>query len=138
MKLGLIAVAFSSLVKLGLASHQRVNRHMELSSALSRENEKFLREQKRFDRLFTIGGGQRYMEDQPMGRLKNGISRFSRWAMAPVTSRLSMATKQAKSSLTNAMLEKVRISVEQTKPLHTNKHVLKLDLHIAVKKIQDM
>ena len=64
MKLGLVAVGFSSLLKLGLASHQRIMRQIELASILKIENEKLDRLNSRFDRLFTIGGQDRLLNDQ--------------------------------------------------------------------------
>ncbi len=64
MKLGLFAVGVASLLKLGLASHQRLERHKELSSVLKVESLKLISLQKRFDSLFTIGGDIRLMDEQ--------------------------------------------------------------------------
>ncbi len=64
MKLGLIAIGGVSLIKLGLASHQRVERHAELTSLLNVESAKLRRLQNRFDRLFAIGGERRLMDEQ--------------------------------------------------------------------------
>ena len=38
MKLGLVAIGIVSLLKLGFASHQRINRHSEISSVLKNES----------------------------------------------------------------------------------------------------
>ena len=64
MKLGLLTLGMASLIKLGLASHQRVNRHSELSSVLDVESVRLISLQKRFDLLFTIGGDRRLMDEQ--------------------------------------------------------------------------
>ena len=63
MKLGLLVLGTSSLIKLGVASHQRVERYSELSSVLDVESVKLFRYQKRFDHLFTIGGDKRLMDE---------------------------------------------------------------------------
>ena len=64
MKLGMLSLGVVSLVKLGLAYHQRVDRHGELYSVLNLETAKLKGLQKRFDRLFTIGGERRLMDEQ--------------------------------------------------------------------------
>ena len=64
MKLGLLLVFSGSFIKLGIASHQRVNRHIELSSILELETERLQKLSRRFDQLFTIGGDRRFMNDQ--------------------------------------------------------------------------
>ena len=64
MKLGLFSLGAVSIFKLGLASHQRVERHAELSSLLNIESAKLVRLQNRFDRLFSIGGERRLMDEQ--------------------------------------------------------------------------
>ena len=64
MKGGLLLIVFFSLLKLGLASYQRVDRYSELSSALQLETRKLIKLQKRFDTLFTIGGDRRLMDEQ--------------------------------------------------------------------------
>ncbi len=63
MKVGLLALGTVSLVKLGFASHQRVDRHSELSSVLGIETSRLISLQKRFDHLFTIGGNRRLMDE---------------------------------------------------------------------------
>ena len=64
MKLGLLVIGCASLLKLGLAYYQRVDRHGELYSVLDVESAKLISLQKRFDRLFTIGGERRLMDEQ--------------------------------------------------------------------------
>ena len=64
MKLGLLALGAVSLVKLSLANHQRLERHSELASVLDIESVKLASLNKRFDHLFTIGGGRRFMDEQ--------------------------------------------------------------------------
>ena len=64
MKVGLLSLGVVSLIKLSVASHQRVERHFELSSVLEIESAKLNRLQERFDRLFTIGGDRRLMSEQ--------------------------------------------------------------------------
>ena len=64
MKMGLLALAGLSLVNLGLSSIERASRNSELSSVLEVESIKLLNLQKRFDRLFTIGGDRRLMHEQ--------------------------------------------------------------------------
>ena len=63
MKLGLLLLGTTSLVKLGLSSHQRMGRYAELSSVLNVESVKLVKLQKRFDRFFTIGGDRRIMDE---------------------------------------------------------------------------
>ena len=63
MKLGLLLVGSASLVKLGIASHQRMVRYSELSSVLEVESVSLIRLQERFDRFFTIGGDMRLMDE---------------------------------------------------------------------------
>ena len=63
MKFGLLLLGASSLVKLGIASHQRIGRYSELSSVLNVEAVKLIRHQERFDRFFTIGGDRRLMDE---------------------------------------------------------------------------
>ena len=64
MKLGLLTIGSLSLLRLGIASYQRVGRHAELSSALQTQSMKLITLQKRFDTLFTIGGDRRLMDEQ--------------------------------------------------------------------------
>ncbi len=64
MKLGLLSLGIASLFKLSFASHKLVSRQIELSSAIELEMTKFNEVHKRFDRLFTIGGKSRLMDEQ--------------------------------------------------------------------------
>ena len=64
LKAGLLTLCSVSLIKLGLASHQRLVRHAELSSVLDVETVRLKRLQKRFDHLFTIGGDKRLIDEQ--------------------------------------------------------------------------
>ena len=63
MKLGLLLIGTTSLIKLGISSHQRMGRYSELSSALNVESIKLVILQNRFDRFFTIGGAKRIMDE---------------------------------------------------------------------------
>ena len=73
MKFGLLILFVSSFVKLGLASHHRVKRQVELSSLLSKESEKLQRLRVRFDQLFTIGGESRFLKDQDQWIAPNSV-----------------------------------------------------------------
>ncbi|HGY5550010.1 MAG TPA: hypothetical protein ACN46X_10000 [Prochlorococcus sp.] len=64
MKLGLVSLAVVSLVKLSIAYQERLDRHSELSAVLNLESAKLRTLQQRFDRLFTLGGGNRLMDEQ--------------------------------------------------------------------------
>ena len=63
VKSGLLLIAIASFLKLGLASHQRINRNSEISSVLRKENQKLERLYVRFDNLFSIGGKNDYIID---------------------------------------------------------------------------
>ena len=64
MKLGLLAIVAGSFVRLGIASHRRITRQLEISSALRKESKKLEELNSRFDRLFTIGGENRLINSQ--------------------------------------------------------------------------
>ncbi len=64
MKVGLLAISVVSIFKLGIASHQRMERHSEISSVLSVESSKLNSLQEDFDELFTIGGDTRFIDKQ--------------------------------------------------------------------------
>ena len=64
IKSGLFVIAIASLLNLGIASHQRINRNNEITSVLKLETEKLTRLHLRFDSLFSIGGKGRLMEEQ--------------------------------------------------------------------------
>ena len=63
-KSGLLLVFSTSLVNLGFASHQRVNRNLELSYLLEKESKKFQRLKVRFDEMFTNGGEKSFFKEQ--------------------------------------------------------------------------
>ena len=73
LKTGLLVVFGASLVNLGLASHQRVNRNLELSYLLEQESKKFHRLRLRFDEMFTIGGEQRFLKEQDQWIAPNSV-----------------------------------------------------------------
>ena len=73
MKIGLLSLGIASLLKMGSASHQLVKRHIELSSVLQFEKNKSEQLNLRFDRLFTIGGDTRLMEEQTQWITPNSI-----------------------------------------------------------------
>ena len=73
MKLGLLILGTSSLIKLGVASHQRIQRYAELASVLDVESVKLVRHQERFDHLFTIGGDKRLMDENDQWIAPNRI-----------------------------------------------------------------
>ncbi len=64
IKSGLLLIALVSSFKLGLASHQRINRNNEISAVLRLETKQLERLHGRFDSLFSIGGKDRLLEEQ--------------------------------------------------------------------------
>ncbi|WP_269622563.1 hypothetical protein [Prochlorococcus marinus] len=64
IKFGLLLICIASSFKLGLASHHRIKRNIEISHVLSSETQKLERLYLRFDNLFAIGGRDRLMEEQ--------------------------------------------------------------------------
>ena len=73
LKFGLLVVFSSSLVNLGLASHQRVNRNLELSYLLEKESKKLQRLRIRFDEMFTDGGEQSFFKEQDQWITPNSV-----------------------------------------------------------------
>ena len=73
LKFGLLVVFSTSLFNLGLASHQRVNRNLELSYLLEKESKKFYRLRKRFDEMFAIGGEQSFFKEQDQWIAPNSV-----------------------------------------------------------------
>ena len=73
MKFGLLILFVSSFVNLGLASHHRVKRQVELSSLLEKESEKLQRLRGSFDQLFTIGGEGRFLKGQDQWIAPNSV-----------------------------------------------------------------
>ena len=72
-KFGLLVVFSSSLVNLGLASHQRVNRNLELVSLLEKESKKLYSLRLRFDEIFSIGGEQSFFKEQDQWIAPNSV-----------------------------------------------------------------
>lgn len=64
MKLGLVAVAGVSLVRLAGAYRERMDRQGELAAVLQLEEVKLARARERFDALFTVEGEQRLIREQ--------------------------------------------------------------------------
>lgn len=57
-------VAGTSLVRLGGAYRERMDRQGELAAVLQLEEGKLSRARERFDTLFTVGGEQRLIREQ--------------------------------------------------------------------------
>ena len=64
VKLGLIVLVIASLIKLFIAYQERLEQYDEISSILSLESAKLYRLQHRFDKLFTVGGNLRLLDEQ--------------------------------------------------------------------------
>ncbi len=73
LKSGLLIVFATSLVNLGLASHQRVNRNLELSYLLEKESKKLQKLRLRFDEMFTNGGEQSFFKEQDQWIAPNSV-----------------------------------------------------------------
>ena len=73
LKFGLLVVFSTSLVNLGLASHQRVNRNHELSYLLEKESIKLQSLRRRFDEMFTNGGEQSFFKEQDQWIAPNSV-----------------------------------------------------------------
>ena len=73
LKFGLFIVFATTLVNLGLASHQRVNRNLELSYLLEKESKKLHKLRIRFDEMFTNGGEQSFLKDQDQWIAPNSV-----------------------------------------------------------------
>ena len=73
LKLGLFIVFATSLVNLGLASHQRVNRNLELSYLLEKESKKLHMLRRRFDKLFVVGGEESFLKEQDQWIAPNSV-----------------------------------------------------------------
>ena len=72
-KFGLLVVFATSLVNLGLASHQRVNRNLELSYLLEKESKKLHNLRRRFDEIFTNGGEKNFFKEQDQWIAPNSV-----------------------------------------------------------------
>lgn len=64
VKFGLVVLGAVSLVKLSFAYQERLDRHGELAAVVDVESGKLRDLQQRFDRLFTLGGDRRLMDEQ--------------------------------------------------------------------------
>ena len=73
LKFGLLVVFSTSLVNLGLAAHQRVNRNLELSYLLEKESKKLQRLRQRFDEMFSNGGEQIFFKEQDQWIAPNSV-----------------------------------------------------------------
>ena len=73
LKFGLFIVFTTSFLNLGLASHQRVNRNLELSYLLEKESKKLQKLRLRFDEMFTNGGEQSFFKEQDQWITPNSV-----------------------------------------------------------------
>ena len=64
LKVGLGLVAVVSLVRLGGAYRERLDRYGEITAVLDIQQAKLNKAQQRFDNLFTTGGEQRLIQEQ--------------------------------------------------------------------------
>ena len=64
MKIGLSLVAVVSLVRLAGAYQERLDRYGEITAVLDIQKAKLLKAQNRFDRLFSVGGEQKLIQEQ--------------------------------------------------------------------------
>ena len=64
VKIGLISLGGVSLVRLSMAYQERLDRHGELAAVVDVESNKLRGLEQRFDRLFTLGGRDRLMNEQ--------------------------------------------------------------------------
>ena len=64
LKVGLGLVAVVSLVRLGGAYRERLDRYGEITAVLNIQQAKLNKAQRRFDSLFTTGGEQRLIQEQ--------------------------------------------------------------------------
>jgi hypothetical protein len=64
LKVGLGLVAVVSLVRLGAAYRERLDRYGEITAVLDIQQAKLNKAQQRFDNLFTTGGEQRLIQEQ--------------------------------------------------------------------------
>ena len=73
LKFGLFVVFATSLVNLGFASHQRVNRNLELSNLLEKESKKLQSLRLRFDEMFINGGEKSFFKEQDQWIAPNSV-----------------------------------------------------------------
>ena len=72
-KFGLLVLFATSLVSLGIASHQRVNRNIELSYLLEKESKKLQSLRLRFDEMFSNGGEESFFKEQDQWITPNSV-----------------------------------------------------------------
>ena len=73
LKFGLLVVFSTSLVNLGVASHQRVNRNIELSYLLEKETKRLDILRRGFDEIFTNGGEKIFFREQDQWIAPNSV-----------------------------------------------------------------
>ena len=73
LKFGLFILFATSLVNLGFASHQLVNRNLELSYLLEKESKKLHKLRLRFDEMFANGGEQNFFKEQDQWITPNSV-----------------------------------------------------------------
>ena len=73
LKFGLLIVFSASLLNLGFASHQRLNRNIELTYLLEKESKKLYKLRQRFDEMFTNGGEQSFFKEQDQWITPNSV-----------------------------------------------------------------
>ena len=73
LKFGLFILFSTSLVNLGMASHQRINRNLEMSYLLEKESKKLYKLKLRFDEMFTNGGEQSFFKEQDQWITPNSV-----------------------------------------------------------------
>ena len=73
LKFGLLILFSTSLVNLGFASHQRVNRNLELSYLLKKESKRLNKLRLRFDEMFFNGGEQSFFKEQDQWIAPNSV-----------------------------------------------------------------
>lgn len=103
LKLGLGLVAVVSLVRLGGAYRERLDRYGEITAVLDIQQAKLNKAQQRFDNLFTTGGEQRLIQEQ------------DQW-IAP--NRLRVVWKQPSAAGTDAFptVEQPQVNAEKPQP----------------------
>ena len=81
VKLGLVAVAGVSLVRLAGAYQQRMERNGEIVAVLELEQARLARARERFDQLFMVAGEQRLIREQSQWIAPNRLRVV--WQTAP-------------------------------------------------------
>jgi len=81
VKLGLVAVAGVSLVRLAGAYQQRMDRNGEIVAVLELEQARLARARERFDQLFMVAGEQQLIREQSQWIAPNRLRVV--WQSAP-------------------------------------------------------